>query len=122
MRLQESFINQCKHKLLQEKSNIINRVQSYRDHLCSSVEKSGDEADHTSAHLQRKETHSLHERLKSQLMEIEKALDRIKKGSYGVCEETEELIEVERLRVIPWTSLSIEGAEIRENVRKKYAK
>ena len=122
MKLQESFVNQCKHKLLQEKSNIINRVQSYRDNLFSFVEKSGDEADQTSALLQEKETLSLHERLKSQLMEIEKALTRIEKGSYGICEETEEPIEMRRLHAIPWTSLSIEGAEIRENVGKKYAK
>ena len=122
MKLQESFVNQCKHKLLKEKSNIINRVQSYRYNLFSSIEKTGDEADQTSALLQEKETLSLHERLKSKLMEIEKALTRIETGAYGVCEETEEPIEIERLRTIPWTSLSIEGAEIRENVQKKYAR
>ena len=122
MRLQENFVNQCRHKLLQEKSNIINRVQSYRNDLFSSVEKSGDEADQTSALLQEKETLALHGRLKSKLMEIEKALTRIEIGCYGVCEETEEPIEVERLRINPWTSLSIEGAEIRENIKKKYAR
>ena len=122
MKLQESFVNQCKYKLLEEKNNIINRVQSYRDDLFSSVEKSGDEADQTSALLQEKETLALHERLKSKLMEIEKALNRIETGAYGVCEETEEPIEIERLRTNPWTCLSIEGAEIRENIRKKYAR
>ena len=122
MRLQENFVNQCKHKLLEEKSNIINRVQSYRYSLFSSIEKTGDEADQTSALLQEKETLAFHERLKSKLMEIEKALTRIETGAYGVCEETEEPIEVERLRTNPWTSLSIEGAEIRENVKKKYAR
>ncbi len=55
-------------------------------------------------------------------MEIEGALGRIEKGLYGVCEETEEIIEAERLLAIPWTRLSIEGAEIRESLGKKYAR
>ena len=40
----------------------------------------------------------------------------------GTVEETEELIEPERLRAIPWTRLSIEGAEIRESLTKRYAR
>jgi DnaK suppressor protein len=49
-------------------------------------------------------------------------LGRIEKGTYGVCEETEEPIEVERLRAIPWTRLSIEGAELREALEHRYAR
>ena len=65
---------------------------------------------------------NLNDRLRSQLYEIESALGRIENGSFGMCEETEEIIEVERLRAIPWTRLSIEGAEIRESVNKRYAR
>ncbi len=65
---------------------------------------------------------SMHERLRKQLMEIELALGRIEKGSYGVCEETDEPIEADRLLAIPWTRLSIEGAEIRESIRRRYAR
>ena len=36
--------------------------------------------------------------------------------------ETEEEIEPERLRALPWTRLSIEGAEIRESMTKRYAR
>ena len=63
-----------------------------------------------------------HERMRNQLMEIEAALGRIENGSFGVCEETEEAIEPERLRAIPWTRLSIEGAEIRESMNKRFAR
>jgi DnaK suppressor protein len=37
------------------------------------------------------------------LYEIEQALKRIKEGTYGVCELTQEPIEPERLKAIPWT-------------------
>ena len=50
------------------------------------------------------------------------ALSRIDSGTYGICEETEEVVEAERLLAIPWTRLSIEGAEIRESLNKRYAK
>jgi len=37
------------------------------------------------------------------LYEIEEAIDRIRNGTYGICELTREPIEKERLEVIPWT-------------------
>jgi DnaK suppressor protein len=55
-------------------------------------------------------------------LEIESALARIERGSYGVCEETDEPIEIERLRAIPWTRLSIEGSEIREALSRRYVR
>ncbi|NJL24697.1 MAG: hypothetical protein HC902_05700 [Calothrix sp. SM1_5_4] len=58
---------------------------------------------------------AVHQRLRTQLFEIESALKRMDNGSYGICEETLEPIEVERLLAIPWTRLSIEGAEIRSH-------
>jgi DnaK suppressor protein len=85
-------------------------------------EKGGDEADQTLRVLAETEMLTQHERLRQQLLEIESALGRIQNGSYGVCEETEEMIEPERLRAIPWTRLSIEGAEIRESVNKRFAR
>ena len=85
-------------------------------------DRGGDEADQTMRVLAEAETLTLHERMRYQLMEIEGALARIENGSYGTCEETEESIEPERLRAIPWTRLSIEGAEIRESVDKRYAR
>ncbi len=56
------------------------------------------------------------------LLEIDYALARIENGKYGVCEETQELIETERLLALPQTRLSIEGAEIRESLQIKFAR
>ncbi|RYZ88543.1 MAG: TraR/DksA family transcriptional regulator, partial [Proteobacteria bacterium] len=62
------------------------------------------------------------ERMHSQLLEIEYALSRIENGTYGICEETDEAIEVARLFAIPWTRLSIEGAELQEAMLRKFAR
>lgn len=116
-----ALISECRSRLLQTKAELLNRVKESRMDLHND-DKGGDEADQTVRVLAEAEFLSLHERLRSQLMEIESALARIENGSFGVCEETEEMIEPERLRAIPWTRLSIEGAEIRESMTKRYAR
>ena len=118
-----NLIQECKTKLLTVKAELLNRVKDARNDLnMTETEKGGDEADQTVRVLAEAETLSMHERLRFQLIEIESALARIESGTFGVCEETEEVIEPDRLRAIPWTRLSIEGAEIRESMTKRYAR
>lgn len=116
----KALVEECKGKLLKTKEEILNRVHEVRKDLYFE-DKGGDEADQTARILNEKEILSLHDRLRGQLFEIEQALGRIETGLFGICEETEEYIEPERLRAIPWTRLSIEGAELRESMKKRYA-
>ncbi|MCB0340665.1 MAG: TraR/DksA family transcriptional regulator [Pseudobdellovibrionaceae bacterium] len=117
------LVEQCKQNLLETKAEILNRFQSARQDLHASDDsKGGDEGDQTMRALAESEFLSMNERLRKQLVEIESALARIHSGTYGICEETEEPIEAERLLAIPWTRLSIEGAEIRESIGKRYAR
>jgi DnaK suppressor protein len=121
--LSQDLVEKCRQKLITAKSDILNRVRESRQDLYNTEDaKGGDEGDQTMRALAEAEFLSMHERLRKQLMEIEMALSRIDKGLYGICEETEEAIEAERLLAIPWTRLSIEGAEIRESVRKRFAR
>jgi DnaK suppressor protein len=122
MAISEKLVTECRQRLLETKQDILNRVKEARLNLDSNEERGGDEGDQTVRVLAEAEFLSMHERLRSQLNEIESALARIESGSFGFCEETEEAIEPERLRAIPWTRLSIEGAEIRESVNKRYAR
>lgn len=117
----DALVKQCRQKLLSTKSDILNRVRETRMDL-HVEDKGGDEADQTMRALAESETLNMHERLRHQLLEIEMALGRIESGNFGICEETEEPIEPERLLAIPWTRLSIEGAEIRESMKRKYAR
>lgn len=117
----KSIITVCKEKLLQTKSNLLNRLkENYRDY--HSRDRGSDEADLAASVLAEEHFLNVQERLRAQLLEIEIALAKIDRGLYGICEETEEPIEAERLLAIPWTRLSIEGAEIREDLSKRYAK
>ena len=119
--LPRELVDDCRTRLLTKKTEIMERVREGKEGLLHS-EKSGDEADQTARILAESEFVATQERLRAHLFEIEMALARIEDGSYGICEETEEPIESERLKAIPWTRLSIEGAELRESVSKKYAR
>ena len=43
------------------------------------------------------------------LYEVEQAINRIRTGTYGVCEVTGKQIERERLKAIPWTRFSADA-------------
>lgn len=109
------LVKECKQRLLRFKSDLLNRYQS---HFVDFKERTagGDEVDQSTSLLNENNLLATQKRLRFQLGEIESALMRIEKGSFGICEETEEPIERDRLLAIPWTRLSIEGAEIREAV------
>src|SRR5262249_20334406 len=49
------------------------------------------------------------------LFEVEEALQRILKGTYGLCEETGKPIPEERLKAIPWTRFAREVEARLEN-------
>ncbi len=106
----------CKGKLIETKQEILNRYRDAQKMLSAfSDDKGGDEADQTMRILAEKDALLTQKRLRETLLEIESALYRIEMGVFGICEETDEPIESERLLVIPWTRLSIEGAETRES-------
>lgn len=44
------------------------------------------------------------------LAEVDAALDRLRRGTYGVCEESRQPIPDERLRAVPWTRFTREVA------------
>ena len=116
-----ALIEECFHQLTEKKSQLLNQLSSlHKEHRQRDF--SGDEVDQSLNVLAENEFLAQQERARLQLLEIEMALGRIENGTYGVCEETEEFIEIERLRAIPWTRLSIEGAEIREALIKRFAR
>lgn len=114
--LDKTLIETCKQKLLDSKADLLNRFQSHFLDFQQRVPTSGgDEADQSMSLVAENQMFAAHQRLRTQLLEIETALSRLERGTFGICEETDEPIEKDRLLAIPWTRLSIEGAEIRES-------
>jgi DnaK suppressor protein len=109
------LIEICKDKLLHTKAELLNRLQTYLRDFRDREPLVGDEADQSLSLIAENQLFADQRRLREQLFEIESALARIEKGTFGICEETEDQIEEQRLLAIPWTRVSIEGAELRES-------
>ena len=113
----EEVIVKCKEKLCSIKEDLMNlRNSTIADF--SMVEPGGDETDQSVRCINEARSVEINERIRQQLFEVEMALLRIQTGTFGFCEETGEAIEKDRLLAIPWTRLSIEGAEMREAISK----
>lgn len=119
--LKPEVVSELKKKLVMKRADLINRLRNQRAEISSGFEMRGDEVDQVVAVQSENAALLFQNRVREELHEIEHALARIEQGTFGICEETEELIEIERLMALPWTRLSIEGAEIREAVRKRFA-
>ncbi len=121
-KLNELFVRECRTRLLEMKSDLLNRVRVAMREFESRDRGGSDEGDMTMSILAENDFLSAQERMKERIVEIESALARIERGVYGICEETDEPIELERLRALPWTRLSIEGAELREAMGRRFAR
>ena len=119
--ISEDLITECRRRLLTVKQDILNRFKTAQRELVHQ-DKGGDEGDLSVAHITEHSFLVSQERMRNQLLEIELALGRIEHGTFGICEETEEPIEAERLLSIPWTRFSIEGAELREALGRRFVR
>ncbi len=110
---------QCKEKLLRSREEAVEQLVTLKSQIKETQYK-GDEIDQTNNQLDEMRILTQQNRLKKLLIDIDVALNKIITGSYGVCEQTEEIISSARLLALPWTRLSIEGAEVSDRLRKRF--
>jgi len=73
-----------------------------------------DEGDHASVSARTAIDSAILDQQRKELAEIDLALDKIKAGTYGICEMCEEPIGFERLKVKPFARFCITCREITE--------
>ena len=79
-----------------------------------------DEIDQASSEYAQSMFFRLRDREKFLLKKIEKALERIEEGTFGMCERCEEPISLKRLEARPVTTLCIRCKEEQEKKEKSY--
>lgn len=77
-------------------------TEEYGSH--ASLEEEADEVEEYESKLAAEQS------LESRLVEVEKALERIEKGTYGVCAQCGQEISLERLRANPAAECDVEHA------------
>tara|TARA_B100001123_G_C15307176_1_gene1023081 strand:- start:91 stop:513 length:423 start_codon:yes stop_codon:yes gene_type:complete len=101
-----------KSELLKESSETISNLQH-----SESLNKP-DMADRASLEIEKSIELRTRDRERKLLSKIEEALQKIKNGTYGYCDETDEPINIKRLDARPIATLSIEAQERHERLEK----
>lgn len=118
--LSKKFIAKQKEVLLTLRSKILNQIlhEKHRD-LAIESDQMIEEGDSAQVALELQVAFGIKERELRRLRQIEEALERIERGTYGICLEFDTPIEEKRLLKMPWASLCLEAAEEEERERKK---
>lgn len=116
-------IEELKADLLERKTALLEKLNRWEDNSSpSGLKEVGDIADIASELNEEALSSVLTENEIDLLNQIEKALQKIEKGTYGICEGTKKKIPIARLKAIPWTPYTIEYAEIVSKNKMKVAK
>lgn len=99
-------------------SSMIEVCSSAKNELKESAVQAPDPYDAATAHAEINIELEELRRRRSQIALIEKALVRIKAGSYGYCEITGERIGLRRLELQPFATLSVEAQETLERAER----
>jgi DnaK suppressor protein len=97
-----------KNFLLNQKGLILNKTQELKEYGLNLVDCVTDDAEIASRDLTMNVSLHLHEKDRTVLYQIEKALGKIEDGTYGQCETCEEIIDLKRLKAHPFTTLCID--------------
>ena len=101
-----------KKELLKESSQTLNNLQNEN-------EAKPDITDRASEEIDRSFELRTRDRERKLINKIDAALQRIKDGSYGYCDETGDPISIKRLEARPVATLSLEAQEMHEKAEKR---
>jgi DnaK suppressor protein len=107
-----------KNMLTQERDNALARIRELRRKQGDDTAGSpGDEMDVARSLTDVETNASLVERAEERLKAIDDALARLSRGRYGICEQCENEIAVERLKVLPFAIYCVDCQQERSDQR-----
>ncbi len=112
--LDDKKIKKLRHALLEEKRRILRGLQNQKreeERIGEDWMEPKDLEDWASISLSEELKAKLADRDIALLRDIDRALERIVKGDYGICVKCGKHIEVERLEILPWTPYCAECAK-----------
>jgi DnaK suppressor protein len=108
--------------LTEKRDEIVRRAeQTLKEDMTLDSDDLPDEMDLASSEYLQAFTFRLRGREKNLLDKIQKALDRIDDGTFGICEECDEPISPKRLEARPETTLCIRCKEEQERVERDFS-
>ena len=115
----KKIVTELKNSLMEKKNFLLHKLNTWEDKSSpSGLKEMGDFADMASEINEETLSSVLTENEIDLLNQIEAALTKIDKGTYGICEGTGKKIPMARLKAIPWTPYTVEYAEIASKNKK----
>jgi DnaK suppressor protein len=120
--MDKETIARFKRLLEEEKQRILKNAKTAIEELSGKTEDtSGDEGDQARNLAEMHLSLRFKERERHLLRKIESALERIKEGSFGICENCDEEIGLKRLEIRPVATLCISCKETQERYEKGFS-
>ena len=114
-------VEEFRQVLTKERGSVIQKAnRTLSEESTLDLAEMPDEIDQASAEYNQSFVFRLRDREKYYLSKIDRALNKIKEGTFGVCEECEEPINQKRLQVRPVTTLCIRCKEEQEMEERSY--
>lgn len=107
--LSKAFLKKIKERLLQEKSELVEKSTQRHD-----IDTDGDETDEVQGNMLIELENQLSSRNNIKLHQINDSLKRLEDKTYGVCQDCEEDIPEKRLLLNPYFVTCVDCAEERE--------
>jgi DnaK suppressor protein len=111
------FIEERRRALVEQRI----ACRSTLEQLNDTVEDGGDLADRTDAELSRRTRSITHQHAMRELAEVDAALTKIERGTYGIDENTGRPISLIRLEAIPTARFDIQGQQRHERRQHRIA-
>ncbi len=110
----KAMLDESKRQLLASAKKTLSEESSF------DTNELPDEIDQASSEYQQSMIFRLRDREKFLLAKIDKALQRIETGTFGICEKCEEEISIKRLEARPVTTLCIRCKEEQEQKERSF--
>jgi len=117
--VQKSELEYFKSILLSRKEQILKNLSGVKEEIDElQTQELNDEGDHAAANSDSLVESAIITQQQQELAEIERALNKIESGEYGICEMCEDPIGFQRLKVKPHAVYCIDCREIVEKSNK----
>jgi len=121
MTLKNKEIEAFKKQLLEIRAGYLTQFQETKDVVKEKDDPKGysqHSADEGSDDFEKSLNLALSESDQKVIRQIDRALEKIEEGTYGICDVTEKEIPIERLKAVPYATMTIQAQEEIEKKRK----
>lgn len=115
--LTQEDVIRLRKALIDKRQEVVEKVERHLKEAIGEAESLPDEADQASRQSERAYFMRLADKESKLLRQIDYALSKFPKGTFGVCEGTGDAIGLKRLELRPWTRYSLEYKEHLERQR-----